>query len=239
MKKLFVIFSLICTNMYAQSNTLDSVQIYFVELLNDYRKTMYTNIPYVHVDSSLNNAARHHVNYSFNMQSKNSDWMYAGHEQVSKTQNLKYCGTDTILQHPEDRLAYYDVKNEFVYNFEVNYNTHNLHRESKYFTNKKLLARKILQGYLSSAKHKQCLDQHQYQYIGINIAWANRDADSALVDVRCVVIAADSRTSSYFKIENNRHYMLPFYGNKIHDVVSKSVSKTLPETTYTKKFILP
>jgi len=180
-KLLIVLFPFIVSAQFSKNEytevvkdeyrSLDSVEYYFIQLLNEYRRETYPNIPSLTISTLYSQVALHHTKYLFNMQSKD---FYAGiltHDEpatatVTDSDSsivISYRGTDTLLNSIMDRAEYYDPNGTYISYNEV------VQTLGISLTDSKMVAKRILDNFLNSPGHKLILDEYEYTHIGISI----------------------------------------------------------------------
>lgn len=209
MKKLIIIlFPFISL---AQSiDILDSVEYYFIQELNAYRKQSYTNIPALIYSDVVSKASQHHTNYLVNMQSADRMVQLLTHEEPKFDNNIIYQGTDTLINGIAERHAYYDVNNEFASSGEV---IQSLGVYTDAFGNSKQIAKTILDRFLASPMHKQILDNYAYTHIGLSII-----AQKSIGSSTRIFICINPCSLSSSKYLLGKSFFPYYYGNKLTDI---------------------
>jgi hypothetical protein len=214
MKKLIVIlfpFVAFTQNVKYDYIIRDSVEFYFMQLLNDYRRETYPNIPILIKSQPFSQASLHHTKYLLNMYSVDGYGFILTHDELvyDNSSNISYKGNDTLINDIAGRSAYYDTNKEFIGYSEV-CQTAVVYKSI--LSNDKKLAYDILQGFLNSAMHKQILDNYEYTHIGISIIQATNGPLSKIIV--CVRPCALSNTR-YLRSNTFFPY---YYGNKLKDI---------------------
>jgi hypothetical protein len=211
MKKLIVIFlfSAFTSNAQATFTNLDSIEYYFIQALDVYRKQTYPTIPDLIISDTLSKACDHHTRYLINMLSADEMNGIIGHNEKRETSGLTYRGHDTLIDQPVDRVDYYDPLNIFGIYGEV------VHCRGTYenvfaFISQKKMAEQLLQSFLNSPGHKEVLDIFEYTHIGISVVRSKIQHQLYI----CVVPGV-LESSKYLKGNS----IFPFhYGNKLEDI---------------------
>ncbi|MFM7683992.1 MAG: CAP domain-containing protein [Bacteroidota bacterium] len=216
MKKLIYIFLLLSFKLAAQRkyqteyDNMDSIEFYFVQALDAYRKETYPRIPNIIVSDTLSKASDHHTRYLLNMLSEDEMRGIVGHNEKQETLGLKYHGFDTLIDGAGERANYYDPLSLFRIYGEV------VHSRGTYervflFISQKEMANKILQSFLKSPGHKEILDKYAYTHVGISIVRSKLEHHL----ITCVLTGVLS-SSNYF---NNPNSIFSFnYGNRLEDI---------------------
>ena len=152
--------------------TEDSVEIYFVRILNEYRKTLHEGIKDVTVNKTASLGCEHHNNYLFNMvwvnKTPGSNKAILSHQETPfatiGVDEFKYVGKDTLISNFADRIIFYNTNKDFAPNAEVI-------ASGYYFldglTNEKL-AKKFFKSFMESKPHKEQLDRNDYHSLAID-----------------------------------------------------------------------
>jgi uncharacterized protein YkwD len=215
MKKLVVIFISVTFNFTAQKqyqtayDNLDSIEFYFVQALDAYRKQTYSEIPFLIISDTLSKAADHHTRYLLNMLSADETRGIISHGEKQTSLELRYHGFDTLIDDPVDRVSYYDVSGTFVISGEVVHCRGTYEDVFKFITQKEM-AIKLLQSFLNSPGHKEILDLYGYTHIGISVVRSKIQHQLYIC-----VLPASLFSSKYL----NPGSIFPFYyGNKLQDI---------------------
>lgn len=212
MKKLFVLLLPFIASAQIDNTsyrTFDSIEYYFIEFLNDYRKIEYTKIPSLIKGSEISNAALHHTKYLVNMESADGLRRLIGHEETPAALGLQYRGNDTLLYLFSDRRSYYDPADIFGIYGEV-VQMHGAYERTVTVVGQKEIARQIFQSFLNSKPHKEILDIWEYTHIGISIIQSKKSNAFYI----CVLPSA-LNASKYL---NENTFFPYYYGNKLEDI---------------------
>jgi len=215
MKKLVVIFVSVTFNFTAQKqyqtayDNLDSIEFYFVQALDAYRKQTYPRIPALIISDTLSKAADHHTRYLLNMLPKDEMTGIIGHGEKQESFGLTYHGFDTMIDDPGDRASYYDPLNLFSIYGEV-VHTRGTYEDDFKFKSQKKIAEQLLQSFLKSSGHKEILDITAYTHIGISVV-----RSKVQTKLYICVLPGVLESSKYLKPGS----IFPFYyGNKLQDI---------------------
>jgi hypothetical protein len=152
--------------------TEDSVEFYFVKILNEYRKTLHNGIEDVAVNRTASLGCEHHNNYLFNMvwvnktPGTNKSVVTHGESVLETvgTDKFKYVGKDTLIPNFANRIIFYNTNKDFAPNAEVITNGY-------YFldgmTNEKL-AKEFFMNFMRSKPHKEQLDRKDYVSLALD-----------------------------------------------------------------------
>jgi hypothetical protein len=215
MKKLIVIlfpFVAFSQTKEIAFRTLDSVEIYFLQELNAYRKQTYAKIPDIIKSDVISKASLHHTRYLINMHSADGMRRIFGHDEIATFDNndVFYHGSDTLLLEPGDRINFYDTTNYVAQYSEICQYFPAYARTFEVLSQQEI-ARRILQNFINSPDHKSILDLYQSTHIGISIIQPTEGRSLSIII--CVNLCTIS-DSKYF-IPNK---VLPKYGNKLEDI---------------------
>ena len=219
MKKLVVIFVSVAFNFAAQKqyqtayDNLDSIEFYFTQALDAYRKQTYPRIPALIISDTLSKAAGHHTRYLLNMLSEDEMSGVNGHREHRESLGLKYHGFDTLIDDPGDRVKYYDPSGLFGISGEV-VQCRSTYKDVFKFITQKEMADKILQLFLSSPGHKEILDKYAYTHIGISVV-----RSKIQYQMYICVLPSVLTSSNYFK--SPTAFFSFNYGNKLEDIIQK------------------
>lgn len=114
MKKLIIVLFPFISLAQQSFYKLDSVEYYFIQLLNEYRQKTYPKIPNLVISGPYTKACIHHTTYLVNMQSADNLIQVLTHEEPNYVNGITYQGTDTLINEIAGRSAYYDVNNVFA-----------------------------------------------------------------------------------------------------------------------------
>jgi hypothetical protein len=212
MKKLIVIiFPFIASAQIDDTSyrIFDSIEYYFIEFLNDYRKIEYPKMILLIKGSEISNAALHHTKYLVNMESADGLKRLISHEETSAALGLQYRGNDTLLYLFSDRRLYYDPYGIFSIYGEV-VQMHGAYERTVTVVGQKEIARQILQSFLNSKSHKEILDIWEYTHIGISIIQSKKSNAFYIC-----VLPGVLNTSKYLHANTFFPY---YYGNKLEDI---------------------
>jgi hypothetical protein len=213
MKKLIIIlfpFVAFTQNKEIAFRTLDSVEIYFLQELNAYRKQTYAKIPDIIKSDIISKASLHHSRYLINMHSADGMKRTIGHEEIAVFNDVFYQGSDTLLFEPGDRIQYYDTANHVAQYSEICQSFPAYERTLEVVSQQEI-AKRILQNFIDSPDHKSILDLYQSTHIGISIIQPTTGPSSSIVICVNLCTTLDSK---YF-LPNK---VLPKYGNKLTDI---------------------
>jgi len=152
--------------------TEDSVEFYFVKILNEYRKTLHNGIKDVNVNQTASLGCEHHNNYLFNMvwvnktPGTNKSVITHGETPIETvgSDKFKYVGKDTLIPNFANRIIFYNTNKDFAPNAEVITNGY-------YFldgmTNEKL-AKEFFMNFMKSKPHKEQLDRNDYNSLALD-----------------------------------------------------------------------
>lgn len=210
MKKLIILLFPIVTSAQQSYNSLDSVEYYFIQELNAYRRQTYSKIPDLIRSEQTSNASLHHTKYLVNMESEDGLHRLISHDEEQSALGLTYKGTDTLLYSFSDRRAYYDSSNIFGIYGEV-VQMYGAYERTLIVLGQREVAHRILKTFLESPKHKDILDMYEYTHIGISIIQSvNSDA------FYTCILPSVLKSSKYLRHPNS---IYPFYyGNKLQDI---------------------
>lgn len=152
--------------------TEDSVEFYFVKILNEYRKSIHTGIKDVCVNKTASLGCEHHNNYLFDMVWTNkvsgTNKSILSHSEspfeTIGTDKYQYVGKDTLISNFADRVIFYNKNKDFSPNAEVITGGY-------YFldgmTNEKM-AKTLFVNFMQSKPHKEQLDRSDYHSLAID-----------------------------------------------------------------------
>lgn len=152
--------------------TGDSVEFYFVKILNEYRKTLHDGIKDVTVNKMASLGCEHHNNYLFNMVWVNKtpgirNFILSHQETPFETigvNEYKYVGKDTLISNFANRIIFYNTNKDFAPNAEVI-------AAGSYFlggiTNE-YIAKELFISFMKSKPHKEQLDRNDYHSLAID-----------------------------------------------------------------------
>lgn len=210
MKKLIIVLFPFISLAQQSFYKLDSVEYYFIQLLNEYRQKTYPKIPNLVISGPYTKACIHHTTYLVNMQSADNLIQVLTHEEPNYVNGITYQGTDTLINEIAGRSAYYDVNNVFAGFSEV---IQSLGVYTSNITNSHLIAKTILDRFLASSSHKQILDAYGYTHIGISIIAQESIGSSTRIFI-CIRPCALSNT----KYLHPNTFFPYYYGNKLTDI---------------------
>jgi len=152
--------------------TGDSVQFYFVRILNKYRKTLHDGIKDVTVNKTASLGCEHHNNYLFNMvwvnKTPGNDKFILSHQETPLetigVDVFKYMGKDTLISNFADRIIFYNTNKDFSPNAEVI-------ASGSYFLDgitNEYIAKKLFMSFMKSKPHKEQLDRNDYHSLAID-----------------------------------------------------------------------
>ena len=210
MKKLIILLFPFFAFAQQAYNSLDSVEYYFIQELNAYRRQTYPKIPDLIKSEQTSNVSLHHTKYLVNMESEDGLHWILGHDEKQSAFGLTYKGIDTLLYSLSDRRAYYDSSNIFGIYGEV-VQMYGAYERTLIVLGHREVARRILETFLESPKHKDILDMYEYTHIGISIIQSvNSNA------FYTCILPSILKSSKYLRHPNS---IYPFYyGNKLQDI---------------------
>ena len=102
----------------------DSVEFYFVRILNEHRKTLHEGIKDVTVNKTASLGCEHHNNYLFNMvwvnKTPGNEMFILSHQETPfetiGVNEYKYVGKDTLISNFADRIIFYNTNKDFAPN---------------------------------------------------------------------------------------------------------------------------
>jgi hypothetical protein len=152
--------------------TEDSVEFYFVKILNEYRKTLHNGIKDVTVNKTASLGCEHHNNYLFNMvwvnktPGTNKSVVTHGESALETVgaDKFKYVGKDTLIPNFANRIIFYNTNKDFAPNAEVITNGYYF---SDGMTNEKL-AKEFFMNFMRSKPHKEQLDRNDYNSLALD-----------------------------------------------------------------------
>ena len=170
-----ILISLITINSYSQQSlNTDSVEIYFLKYLNEYRKTLYgDSVVEVKINYNASLACKHHNDYLFDMlwvdKTPNLDNLLLSHRETSDTvlngMKYKYVGNDTIIPNFKNRITFYNTNKDFVPKGEVI--TGGCYPSDKFNTDE-MLAKKFFINFMNSPSHKKILSMSNYNFLALD-----------------------------------------------------------------------
>jgi hypothetical protein len=180
-----ILISLITINSYSQQSlNTDSVEIYFLKYLNEYRKTLYgDSVVEVKINHNASLACKHHNNYLFDMlcvdkiPSHNVLLLSHGEsadviiEIKNKNGNVigymkyKYVGNNTLIPNYADRITFYNTNKDFGPHGEVI--TGGYYPPDKFNTDE-MLAKKFFENFMGSQEHKETLSMYNYNFLALD-----------------------------------------------------------------------
>ena len=186
-KLIFCLFFL-PTFLFSQI-TEDSVEFYFVKILNEYRKTLHSGIQNVTVNKTASLGCEHHNNYLFNMVWVNKTPGYnksiVTHGEslfdTVGTDKFKYVGNDTIISNFANRIIFYNTNKDFAPNGEVITGGYYFLDE---MTNEKL-AKDFFTNFMNSKPHKAELDRKDYYSLALD---CKMEVKGSFVNASIVVV---------------------------------------------------
>jgi hypothetical protein len=169
--------------------TGDSVEFYFVKILNEYRKTLHDGIKDVTVNKMASLGCEHHNNYLFNMvwvnkTPGNDKFILSHQENPLETIGIdvfKYVGKDTLISNFADRIIFYNTNKDFAPNAEVI-------ASGSYFLDgitNEYIAKKLFMSFMKSKPHKEQLDRNDYHSLAID---CRVELDKVFADASIVVV---------------------------------------------------
>lgn len=150
----------------------DSVEFYFVRILNEHRKTLHEGIKDVTVNKTASLGCEHHNNYLFNMvwvnKTPGNEMFILSHQETPfetiGVNEYKYVGKDTLISNFADRIIFYNTNKDFAPNAEVI-------ASGSYFLDgitNEYLAKKLFMSFMKSKPHKEQLDRNDYHSLAID-----------------------------------------------------------------------
>jgi len=150
----------------------DSVEFYFVRILNEHRKTLYEGIKDATVNKTASLGCEHHNNYLFNMvwvnKTPGNEKFILSHQETPfetiGVNEFKYVGKDTLISNFADRIIFYNTNKDFAPNAEVI-------ASGSYFLDgitNEYLAKKLFMSFMKSKPHKEQLDRNDYHSLAID-----------------------------------------------------------------------
>lgn len=150
----------------------DSVEFYFVRILNEHRKTLHEGIKDVTVNKTASLGCEHHNNYLFNMvwvnKTPGNEMFILSHQETPfetiGVNKYKYVGKDTLISNFADRIIFYNTNKDFAPNAEVI-------ASGSYFLDgitNEYLAKKLFMSFMKSKPHKEQLDRNDYHSLAID-----------------------------------------------------------------------
>lgn len=151
---------------------IDSIEVYFLKLLNEHRMKIHKGIPILEVNPTASKACEHHNNYMANMEwvnkRPNQQKNFIGHSEdprvVIDSSIFEYKGSDTIIPNFGTRVRFYNTTKDFSPIGEVITCNGFLSIESNYF-----VAKRLFKNFLSSPPHKKILESKDYCFIALNV----------------------------------------------------------------------
>ena len=150
----------------------DSVEFYFVRILNEHRKTLHEGIKDVTVNKTASLGCEHHNNYLFNMvwvnKTPGNEMFILSHQETPfetiGVNEYKYVGKDTLISNFADRIIFYNTNKDFAPNAEVI-------ASGSYFLDgitNEYIAKKLFMSFMKSKPHKEQLDRNDYHSLAID-----------------------------------------------------------------------
>lgn len=169
--------------------TGDSVEFYFVKILNEYRKTLHDGIKDVTVNKMASLGCEHHNNYLFNMVWVNKtpgirNFILSHQETPFETigvNEYKYVGKDTLISNFANRIIFYNTNKDFAPNAEVI-------AAGSYFLDgitNEYIAKELFISFMKSKPHKEQLDRNDYHSLAID---CRVELDKVFADASIVVV---------------------------------------------------
>lgn len=175
---IFLLF-FICNFSYSQSTiSTDSVEIYFLEYLNDHRKLLYgDSVVTLTINKNASLACEHHNKYLFDMvwinkpsnqnKSFTQERYFISHGELQKStlsdgSIFEYKGKTQLISNFADRIRYYNTNKDFGPIGEV-INNGGIRPSNE------IQAKKVLEAFLNSPPHKKILEKKDYKYIAIDV----------------------------------------------------------------------
>jgi hypothetical protein len=182
MKPLLILITLfLLNNTFSQTHNFDedSIQLYFMEYLDEYRNELHPGIPKLLISPASSNACRHHNEFLRDVQEKNGTVVIT-HDEFYSRDGIKYKGTDSIIENYMDRVNYYNTDNDFGPMCEVislfvlwiedtNGVTNFI---TPYMTNKKL-GWKMLDLFKKSEAHNKIISGYKYNMVALDVSILN------------------------------------------------------------------
>jgi hypothetical protein len=182
MKPLLILITLfLLNNTFSQTHNFDedSIQLYFMEYLDEYRNELHPGIPKLLISPASSNACRHHNEFLRDVQEKNGT-IYLTHGEFYSEDGRKYKGTDTIIDYYMDRVNYYNTDNDFGPVCEV-ISSYVLWLEDSdkitnfitpYMTNE-TLGKVLLRSLQTSESHNKTISGYKYNMVALDVSILN------------------------------------------------------------------
>jgi hypothetical protein len=224
MKKLITLLLVLVTlNGYSQNkyekrmvvHHRDSIDFYFKGYLDEYRKSLYPNIPNVIISDTLSLASEHHNNYLMNMMLEDGSGVVLTHEEPKVDGEFYYKGNDILIDCVVGRVRYYDTERYFTHVGEVLQVTGLVSTLTK---SQKEVAKILFENWLTSEGHRMTLEEYFYTHIGINVSFSKGGL--------FIGVVTSALRSSIPVNEFGRKVFLHRGGNIYEDVMQPPITQT-------------
>jgi hypothetical protein len=174
---LFVILSFSVFSQIHNFNE-DTIQKYFIELLDSMRNDLYPGIPKLEVNVNVSRACVHHNQYLSDMQNDDLTCMLT-HDEKMFIDGNKYKGNDTLMDYYYDRATHYDTDTTFSCGAEVitcdvlwlkNAETGEVTDFIHQFKTNMWIAKRLLYNFKTSPSHYKTISGFKYNVIAIDVS---------------------------------------------------------------------
>jgi hypothetical protein len=174
---LFVILSF---SVFSQTHNFneDTIQKYFIELLDSMRNDLYPGIPKLEVNVNVSRACVHHNQYMSDMQNHDLTYMIT-HDEKMVIDDNKYKGNDTLMDYYYDRATHYDTDTTFACGAEVitcdvlwlkNDATGEVTDFIHQFKTNMWIAKRLLYNFKTSPPHYKIISGFKYNVVAIDVS---------------------------------------------------------------------
>jgi hypothetical protein len=174
---LFVILSFISFSQTHNFNE-DTIQKYFIELLDSMRNDLYPGIPKLEVNVNVSRACVHHNQYMSDMQNHDLSVLIT-HDEKMVIDDNKYKGNDTLMDYYFDRASHYDTDTTFSCGAEVitgdllwlkNAETGEVVNFINNYDTNRRIAKRLLRNFKTSPPHYKIISGFKYNVIAIDVS---------------------------------------------------------------------